>query len=170
MATANLLEANTPHELALGWARFLIDDTIERREAKTQPLLPLAFLFTMDGTQVVFPTVGVRLEDEPNPETLRNLVSTVADVFGYLVIMPGMPQRRGTWERGETTGTATFPIGVPDELIADGPFSMYLTALLSTRDGGMVFCGGFNGETFDTVRCAEGSFGGTLAGMLGTYE
>lgn len=170
MATANLLEAKTPSELALAWARFLLDDIIERREAKTQPLAPLAFLFMMDGEEVVFPTMPLHLESEPNPETLRAAVSSVENLLGYLVVLPGMPQRRTSWEAGEYTGTSSFPIGIPDDLIADGPFSMYLTALFTTQEISMVFCGGFDGEAFDTVRCAYGSFGGTLANMLGTYE
>jgi hypothetical protein len=46
MAVANLQGLTNPDDIALAWARFLINDIVEHREAKTRAVSPGVYVFS----------------------------------------------------------------------------------------------------------------------------
>jgi hypothetical protein len=163
MAVANLKGLARPDDIALAWARFLIEDIVEQREAKTRPVRPGVFVFTLDGAVPELPTSPLSF----NPEDPASLDGILKDgAYAYLAVLPGLPVRRTEWSAQSVSQAKRQMLGLPPEVIEAGEFPWYLMAVFYSPSQKMTFCGAFDGERFTEVKCIHGSYGGLLADLF----
>jgi hypothetical protein len=167
MATVDLSTASNPDEVALQWARFLIDSMVEDRESKTRPVLAALYVFEMDNGVPSLPTLPMLFlpEDETSAEVI---LGKHTEPYAYLAMTPGLPVPRAVWQ-GEGQGQAKKqPLGVPEEIIEKGDFDWYLMAVFVSPSIKMTFCGGFDGDKFSQIKCIRGTYGGYLSDLFRT--
>jgi hypothetical protein len=169
MATANLSGLSHPDEIALAWSKFLLDDLIEKREARVQPIRAALYTFEMDGETPAVPTTGVFF-DPDELDSFEKLSSLCEPSYAYLAVLPGQPIPKGSWEGGPAEERKRQPLGVPQEVIEEGPSDWYLMAVFVSPTVSMTFCGRFYQDTFSIVKPIYGTYGGYLSNLLRTDQ
>jgi hypothetical protein len=166
MAVANLQGLTNPDDIALAWARFLIDDIVEHREAGTRAVNPGVYVFSKSNDVPSLPTLP-EVFDPENSDTLNGVVSE-DDAYAYLAVLAGLPVPKGEWS-GQAAGQASRQmLGIPPEIIEQGDYPWYLMAVFYSPSKQMTFCGAFNGETFHEIKCIHGAYGGALSSLFGS--
>lgn len=163
MAVANLSGLTRPDEIALAWSRFLIDDIVEHREAKTRAVTPGVYVFTMDGDTPALPTIPESFDPE-DPASLEFIHTSGA--YAYLSVMAGLPVPTSSWSGQSPENAKRQMLGVPPEVVEGGEFPWYLMAVFYSPSMQMTFCGAFDGESFREIKCIHGSYGGVLSDLL----
>ena len=165
MAVANLQGLSKPDDIAAAWARFLIEDIIEHREAKTRPVLPGVYVFGFEDGTPTLPTMPEAFNPE-DPTSVEGLMDRHVGAYAYLAVMPGLPIPKATWEGQPHAHTARLMLGVPANLIEDGDFPWYLMACFYSATTQITFCGAFDGEVFQEIKSIYGVYGGVLPYLL----
>jgi hypothetical protein len=166
MAVANLQGLTRPDDIALAWARFLIDDIVEHREAKTRAVSPGVYVFSMSNDVPSLPTLP-EVFDPENPETLNGVLREEG-AYAYLAVLAGLPVPKREWAEQPATQVTHQMLGIPPEIIEPGEYPWYLMAVFYSPSKQMTFCGAFNGQTFHEIKCIYGSYGGILPSLFGS--
>jgi hypothetical protein len=167
MAAANLDGLIHPDEIGLAWSRFLIDDIVDQREAKTRPLLAAIFTFQIEDGIPALPTLPHLFLPE-DLEAAKRITRRDPETYAYLVMLPGLPVPKAKWTQEPSAAKGEQLLGMPQEIIEEGTFPWYLMALYTSPTVKMSFCGAFDGEKFTKINCIHGSYGGSLSDLLGS--
>lgn len=171
MAVADLSLATNRYEIAAAWSRYLIDEFIERREAKTSNVLAAVFPFTEQGGQVVVPAGGFFLGHPPSVEDAKRFLEAEKGLYAYFVILAGDPGNKDSDDEAGSGGDKDpTPISVPKSLCVKDDYEFYLIAALVCPDLPLTWAAPFDGEKFGELRYAQGTFGGTLVGLCGLSD
>ena len=165
MATANLSGLSHPDEIALAWSKFLLDDLIEKREARVQPVRASLYTFEMIDDTTAVPTTPI-LFDPDDESAYEKLVDSCKGAYAYLAVLPGQPIPKGSWESAPSAEAKKQPLGVPQEVIDSGPSDWYLMAVFVSPSQKMTFCGKFYQDTFSIVKPIYGTYGGYLSDLF----
>ena len=165
MANANLEGLTHPDDIALAWARFIVEDLVEKRESKTQAIPHGIYVFELRDGVPDLPTVP-DLFDAEDPESPEKVICNYPDAYAYLAVMPGLPVALGDWEKETGLPAKRQLVGVPGEMIEPGTYPWYLIGIFHSPRKQMVFCGAFDGERFSQVRSKYGSYGGILSDLF----
>lgn len=167
MAIANLQGLSKPDDVAYAWAKFLVDDIIEQREAQVRPVLPGVYVFELDDDGAVsVPTMPI-LFDPEKPESLVGILDEYPRAFAYLGVMSGLPLPKVEWTGQAPTEAKKQMLGVPAHLIEPGTFPWYLMATFVSPSTKVTICAPFNGEKFGKVLSGYGLYGGALTSIFG---
>ena len=169
MANVDLTNLSDPDEIALAWSKFLVEDLVEHREAKTRQIRACVYTFELEDGVPCLPTQGEDF-DPDFPETAKSVVGQDPNTYAYLAVLPGLPL---TKSESNTPGAPTgrkLILGIPPEIIDPGEYLWYLMAVFVSPTLKMTFCGAFDGEKFNTVRLIHGIYGGVLANLLPVYH
>jgi len=166
MAVANLQGLTNPDDIALAWARFLINDIVEHREAKTRAVSPGVYVFSVSNDVPSLPTLP-EVFDPENPETLKGVLSEEG-AYAYLAVLAGLPVPKCEWVGQPAGEAARQMLGIPPEITERGDYPWYLMAVFYSPSKQMTFCGAFNGETFHEIKCIHGAYGGILSSLFGS--
>jgi hypothetical protein len=170
MAKADLGWAQTPHEVAVAWSKFILDEMIERKEAGT-PLYASVFPFTQGEGGIVLPSGALPLGFPPDPKVAESHLRMYSDqgLYAYLVVTLGIPEAPGEWLSPGVSDKerAEIEIGVPGGLCEPGPHEWYLVGSLVSPEQPYTWAARWDGEKFGPLRYVAGNFGGTLIGLLG---
>jgi hypothetical protein len=164
MAIVNLEGLTHPDDIALAWARFLVEDLVERREAKTQAIHNAIFVFELRQGIPQLPTLPELFDDESEPP--HKIIEKFPDAYAYLAVLPGIPIPPSNWESSTGLPAKRQLLGIPMEMIEPGDYVWYIMGIFHSKRQQMVFCGGFDGEKFSQVKTKYGSYGGVLSDLF----
>lgn len=170
MAKADLSDLSDPDEIALAWSKFLVEDLVEQREAKTRAITASVYTFELEDGVPCLPTLGEEFSPD-HPSSALKILNKNPNSYAYLAVLPGLPILKEENSDGAAGGSGRkLLLGIPPEIIDPGEFPWFLMAVFVSASAQMTFCGAFNGEKFNTVRLIHGSYGGILANLLPTYH
>ena len=168
MAKADLSDLSDPDEIALAWSKFLVEDLVEQREAKTRPIVASVYTFELEEGVPCLPTVGEGFSPDI-PASATQILLRNPNSYAYLAVLPGLPIPKGE-SSGEGASAKKKVLGIPPEIISPGEFPWFLMGVFVSPTLQMTFCGAFDGEKFLQVQLAHGSYGGFLADLLPTFH
>lgn len=165
MARANLEGLKDREEIALAWSKFLIDDLVERREARVRAITASIYIFREEDVPLL-PTLPEFFSPE-DPASAKEALKRYPEAYAYLAVLPGLPLPKAEWVGDDHQKAAQRILGIPPEIIDRGEYPWYLMAVFVAPNQRMTFCGAFDGEKFRTIRPIYGSYGGYLTDLLG---
>jgi hypothetical protein len=165
MAVADLQGLTKPDDIALAWARFLLNDIVEQREAQVRPVIPGVYVFGMEGTTPTVPSVPETFDPE-DPSSLEGLIGRHEGAYAYLAVMPGLPIPKSEWGCAPTPAAKKQLLGVPTQIIEPGDYPWFLMAYFYSPSCQMTFCGAFDGSKFREIKCIYGTYGGRLPSLI----
>ena len=165
MAVANLQGLVKPDDIALAWAKFLLNDIVEQREAQVRPVIPGIYVFGMEGTTPTVPSVP-EVFDPETVSSLEGLLARHEGAYAYLAVMPGLPIPKSEWSGASTPVAKKQLLGIPTQLIETGDYPWFLMAYFYSHSCQMTFCGAFDGSRFREIKCMYGTYGGCLPALI----
>jgi hypothetical protein len=173
MAKADLTDLSDPDEIALAWSKFLVEDLVEQREAKTRAITASVYTFELEDGVPCLPTLGEEFSPD-HPASAMKILTQNPNSYAYLAVLPGLPlsKEEASELNCEPTGRKQrkLVLGIPPEIIDPGEFPWFLMAVFVSPSLQMTFCGAFDGDKFNTVRLIHGSYGGFLSNLLPTFH
>lgn len=168
MAKADLNDLSDPDEIALAWSKFLVEDLVEHREAKTRPIIASVYTFELEEGVPCLPTAGEVFSPDV-PSSASQILLRNPNSYAYLAVLPGLPIPKGG-SGSDGNSEKKLLLGIPPEIITAGEFPWFLMGVFVSPTLQMTFCGAFDGDKFRQVQLAHGSFGGFLADLLPTFH
>ncbi len=174
MAKADLSDLSDPDEIALAWSKFLVEDLVEQREAKTRAITASVYTFELEEGVPCLPTLGEEFSPD-NPASAAKILTRNPNSYAYLAVLPGLPMSKEEALGSDDPQVAErkqrkLVLGIPPEIIDSGEFPWFLMAVFVSPSLHMTFCGAFDGDKFNTVRLIHGSYGGFLSNLLPTFH
>jgi len=158
---------------AADWATGLLEETLKRRELRTQAVAPYLYPFTMgkDGVEQ-YPSTPISAGNPPDISTALRVLETMDPLYAYLYLMPGIPIPESVWQGPAFTPTkrASIPLGVPQEIIEEGDFDFYVFGAFVSPTVKRTFCIPLKGDTFGKLQVVSGLYGGVFSSLQGIGE
>ena len=151
---------------AADWATGLLEETLKRRELRTQAIAPYVYPFTLgaDGVEQ-YPATPISAGNPPD-------ASTVLHVLGTMDLMPGEPVPSSVWQGPSFSPKerSVLPLGVPQEIVEEGDFDFYVFGAFVSSTIKRTFCIPLKGDTFGKLRVLSGLYGGIFSALQGIGE
>jgi len=159
---------------AAEWATGLLEETLKRRELRTQAIAPYLYPFTLGSDGVAqLPATPISAGNPPDLERAIAGLDALGDpMYAYLYLMPGIPTPAAEWRGPSFTSgqRAAIPLGVPQEIIEKGDFDFYVFGAFVSPTVKRTFCIPLKGDTFGKLRVLSGLYGGLFSSIHGIGE
>ena len=158
---------------AADWATGLLEETLKRRELRTQAIAPYLYPFTVGKDGVAqYPSLPLFSGNPPDRDRVLSMLQVLDPLYAYLYLMPGEPTPPSVWQGPTFTDQdrAKLALGIPREIIEDGDFDFYVFGVFVSSSIKRTFCVPLKGDTFGKLRILSGTYGGAFSSLQGIGE